>query len=141
MRLNLEELRLLMPASQQSHLVCLDVDGPVEGDVDHGVPGDLGREVRVRQPVPVRVQQVRVQQLVVLALLVGGLGYSGSSHKLVFYLILSKDSNPNVPNLNHTVPVRVSEMRLRAAPRRPRPRRRRGPAQGRGPAEASRGCR
>ena len=86
MRLNLEELRLLMPASQQSHLVCLDVDGPVEGDVDHGVPGDLGREVRVRQPVPVRVQQVRVQQLVVLALLVGGLGCSDSIHKLVFTL-------------------------------------------------------
>ena len=51
-----------------AHLVGLDVDGPVEGDVDHGVPRDLGREVRVRQPVAVRVQQVRVQQLVVLAL-------------------------------------------------------------------------
>ena len=54
--------------ADHAHLVGLDVDGPVEGDIDHGVPGDLGREVRVRQPVPVRVKQVRVQQLVVLAL-------------------------------------------------------------------------
>merc|ERR1719150_1279737 len=66
----------LSDAEGEEAVVALD---PPRADA-HRVPADLGREVRVRQPVPVRVKQVRVQQLVVLALKLRRGGVGGQPH-------------------------------------------------------------
>ena len=46
-------------------LVGLDVDGPVEDDLNHGVPTDFGRKVSIGEPGALSVELEKIIEMVV----------------------------------------------------------------------------